>query len=114
MRIGKNVLKAKNLGALALIAELQIKYPKAFPTEPNAKVPLKAGLVNDIWAIRESLEVGKKTVQAAIALWCTGDSYIKALAGGGPRYDLDGNACGEVSKEQQTSAKKALKSASNE
>ena len=114
MRIGKNVLKAKSVGALALIAKLQAEYPKTFPTEPSPKLPLKAGLVNDIWAVRENFEVGKKTVQAAIALWCTDDSYIKALANGGPRYDLDGNTCGEVSKEQQTSAKKALKNANKD
>jgi ProP effector len=34
--------------------------------------------------------------------------YLGALAVGGPRYDLDGNPCGEVSAEEAASAAKAV------
>lgn len=92
---------AKKVDPLVLIiGTLQKKFPAAFPKNPAPKVPLKIGIHKDILAQAEQLGIDKTDLRAAIKRWCWGNRYWDCLLEGAIRLDLEGNAVGEVSKEE--------------
>lgn len=52
---------------------------------------------------------GKGAMLFALGRYATHAKYINAIAAGGPRYDLKGNICGEVTQEEQEHAKNRMK-----
>ncbi len=53
--------------------------------------------------------LAKGQVWAAMQHHTGSTRYLKAIVEGAPRYDLDGNACGAVTAEQQTLAANTLR-----
>lgn len=92
-----------------MLEVLSERWPAVFPTDPIAIRP---------WAInlnRQILDLfpGKRAITlAAIRLWHERNSqaYLRALAAGGPRFDLEGQPQGVVSAEEQARALLALQS----
>jgi sRNA-binding protein len=85
-----------------VIAALADLYPAAFVRERwQSHKPLKAGIHHDLIAAGI---VTAAEVSPAMRWYCGRRTYQVALAAGGPRYDLDGVPCGEVSAEQARSA----------
>ena len=93
----------------ALYRIIMEQWPAAFPARPDEVRPLAVG-------IHELLE--KKfpdrtpdQVRRAIAQWRYPrlGAYLRVVARGGPRYDLDGNPCGEISTSEQENARERLK-----
>ena len=71
----------------------------------DAPRPLVVGAAELITAdMRARGITGGGRVRAAIALYTRRTSYLKALAAGGPRYNLAGDPAGEVTAEQQQRA----------
>lgn len=61
-------------------------------------------------ALRERFpEFERKTLRAAMRMHTASTRYLKALERSTDRFDLDGNAVGEVSEEQRTHAASLLK-----
>lgn len=54
-------------------------------------------------------DLDKAAVRAALHFHTASTRYLKAIVQGAPRFDLDGNASGEVTPEQQTQAVTALR-----
>ena len=72
--------------------------------------PLKVGIHDDLIqdiAIRE-LAFGAGTLRAAVASYVQSPRYYRALMAGGPRYDLKGQPCGEVTPQEQKEAETRL------
>ena len=69
------------------------KYP-AFAREK----PLKIGIIDDLRAALP--DINGTHLYRAMTLHTNTVSYRRALAQGGPRYDLDGNVAGEVDAAQ--------------
>jgi sRNA-binding protein len=67
--------------------------------------PLKVGIHQDL--VGRGLLVPDEC-RAVFRVYVGRRQYQKALAAGGPRYDLDGNAAGEVTAEQVDAAKTKL------
>ncbi len=65
--------------ALAILAS---RFPKAF----TAPLPLKIGVYTDVIA---SGALDDKSCRRALAAWCRGPRYMRAVAAGGDRIDLD-------------------------
>jgi len=93
----------------ALYRILMEQWPTVFPARPDDVRPLAVG-------IHEQLEKkypdrSPEQVRRAIAQWRYPrlGAYLRVVARGGPRYDLDGNPCGEVSASEQENARERLK-----
>ncbi|GEM_PF-4130815 len=91
------------------------QFPEAFSETGGGrrKKPLKRGIAHDLVRIGVIDEDGNfltvRRIMDAVQVYCKGPKYTYTLAQGGPRYDLDGNPCGEVSAEEQARAQEKLK-----
>jgi len=84
------------------------RWPKAFPQDPAAIRPLAIGIHQEV--IQRLPEYPPGQIRKAIILWRQPrkGAYLRALASGGPRYNLDGNPKEEVSPEHREWAAKEL------
>jgi hypothetical protein len=84
---------------------------EAFPAcfSRKAPQPLKIGLGEEVIALAgvhpALADLTRTRIRRALQVYTGTWAYRKALAKGGPRYDLDGQAAGEVTPEQQTFAR---------
>ncbi|MXF07404.1 ProQ/FINO family protein [Escherichia coli] len=83
-------------------------WPELFTLkEPR---PLKVGVFDDLMqdiAVR-GLAFGQGALRAVVASYAQTPRYYRALIAGGPRYDLKGQPCGEVTPEEQKHATEHL------
>lgn len=89
---------------LVNIGLLQKHFPLAFPKKPAPKVPLKIGIHHDLVAQAEQLGLSAIEIRAVLKKWCRGKRYRECLVAGAVRVDLQGQACGFVSKEEASSS----------
>ncbi|EJI7470499.1 prop effector [Escherichia coli] len=84
-------------------------WPELFGTE-NIK-PLKAGIIRDVLEDAKSRELPLATgvLRGALTSHLHTTRYLKAIIAGGPRYDLNGQPCGEVTEEDKSVASELLK-----
>lgn len=78
------------------IARLQRQFPNAFPRKPAAKIPLKLGIHNDLYAQSEALKLSQDELKEAVKTWCQGSRYWACLTEGATRVDLAGAPAGTV------------------
>lgn len=78
------------------IARLQRQFPQAFPKKPAAKIPLKLGIHNDLYAQSEALKLSQDELKEAVKTWCQGSRYWACLEDGSTRVDLNGQPAGTV------------------
>lgn len=78
------------------IARLQRQFPNAFPRKPAAKIPLKLGIHNDLYAQSEALKLSQDELKEAVKTWCQGSRYWACLTEGATRVDLAGEPAGTV------------------
>lgn len=84
---------------------------EAFPAcfNRSAPKPLKIGISEDLLALAGAhpalIDLTRTQIRRAIKFYTGAPAYRKALRRGGPRYDLAGQAAGEVTPEQQALAK---------
>jgi ProP effector len=92
------------LAALAKLAEL---YPACFAAGASGPHrPLKIGINADL------RERGLKAAEARVlGVYTRRRAYLKAVAAGGPRFDLDGSPCGEVTTDQMADAQAKIEAA---
>ena len=82
-------------------------FPACFSrTDPR---PLKIGLGEELMALAgvhpALADLTRTRIRRALKVYTGMPAYRKALARGGPRYDLNGQPAGEVTPEQQADAK---------
>ena len=87
---------------------LQERFPSAFPADPSACRPLKVGIREDIISEMGG-EFELQVIHVALAKHTGRRGYLRALARGGVRIDLTGQASGEVTPEQMAHAQEKLK-----
>ena len=94
---------------LKVLRHLQEKYPKCFSKPPK---PLAIGILKDVLAERQALEITRGQLQQFFHRYCGKDQYKQALVVGAERVDLEGNVRSTVTekevaflKEQGTSSK---------
>ncbi|ENL7238946.1 ProQ/FINO family protein [Escherichia coli] len=99
-------VQRKNHRRINRIAEY---WPELFGTE-NIK-PLKAGIIRDVLEDAKSRELPLATgvLRGALTSHLHTTRYLKAIIAGGPRYDLNGQPCGEVTEEDKSVASELLK-----
>jgi len=88
--------------------ELFTRWPQVFGGPPASLKPLKHGLEADL---AEHLpEVTSAVIKQALSRWekRRAVAYLRAVAAGGPRYDLVGQPCGEVTPEEAEAARQQL------
>ena len=89
-----------------LIDRLCAAFPACF--NRTAPKPLKIGLGEDVMALAEVhpalADLSRTQIRRALKFYIGAPAYRKALARGGPRYDLDGQPAGEVTPDQQAFA----------
>lgn len=83
----------------------------AFPAllDRRAPKPLKIGLGEDLLAQAgvhpDLLDLTRTQIRRALKIYTGAPAYRKAVAAGGPRYDLNGQPAGEITPDQQAFAK---------
>ena len=82
-------------------------FPACF-SRPAPK-PLKIGLGEELLALAgvhpALTDLSRTQLRRALRIYTGAPAYRKALAKGGPRYDLAGQPVGEVTPDQQADAK---------
>jgi ProP effector len=93
-----------NLSALAraLLVELRQRFP-AF----GQCLPLAIGI--DKLLLAEMPEISRKTLRVALNMHTNSSRYLKAMASATARFDLAGNAAGDVAEEHRARATEMLK-----
>ena len=90
-----------------IIDRLVETFPACFSR--SAPKPLKIGLGEEVMALAgvhpALADLTRTRIRRALQVYTGAWAYRKALAKGGPRYGLDGQATGEVTPEQQTFAR---------
>ena len=90
-----------------IIDRLIETFPACFSR--SAPKPLKIGLGEELLALAgvhpALADLTRTRIRRALQVYTGAWAYRKALAKGGPRYDLNGQAAGEVTPEQQTFAR---------
>ncbi|WP_459615108.1 ProQ/FinO family protein [Bordetella sp. 2513F-2] len=81
---------------LMAIARLQQNFPLAFPRRPAPRVPLKLGIINDLYAQAGKLRLTEDQIKEAVATWCSGGRYWACLVQDAQRVDLEGQPSGTV------------------
>lgn len=79
-----------------IIGKLQRLFPVTFPKNPTPKVPLKVGILDDLYARSEEIGISNEDIQLAIKTWCKSTRYWQVCKEGATRVDLDGNPSGTV------------------
>ncbi|EEZ3112763.1 prop effector [Escherichia coli] len=83
-------------------------WPEIFNVE-NMK-PLKTGVIRDVLkdAKERELPIGHGVLRGALTSHLHTTRYLKAIIAGGPRYDLNGQPCGEVTEKEKAAASEQL------
>jgi ProP effector len=84
------------------------RWPTAFPAHPEAIRPLAVGIHQLLE--KEFPDRSPEQIRRAIAQWRYPrlGAYLRAVARGGARYDLDGQPCGEVTEGEKDNARQRL------
>jgi ProP effector len=77
-----------------------------YPVFRDAR-PLVIGIHKTILEARP--EIGKKALSKALQRHTASTKYLKSVAAGGSRFDLNGTPVGEITPEQQEQATRAIK-----
>lgn len=88
--------------ARSLLKELQEKFP-AF----RDYMPLSIGIDKQLLARLPELD--RKALRVALGLHTNSSRYLRAMAKATSRFDLDGNAAGEVTEAHRTHASEVLR-----
>ncbi len=93
--------------ARAILATLAEKWPHIFSPEATT-IPLKIRVREDI--IAATPEYGAKKIRRVLKHYfnIVRGEYLRALAAGGPRFDLNGNECGVITEKEQGIARAQL------
>ncbi len=78
-------------------------YPLTFMPKGALKKPLKIGIFNDL-ITDKSHGLSRNRITIALRDYCRGAGYFVALIEGAPRFDLQGQRSGEVTKPQADKA----------
>lgn len=93
----------------ALYRIIMEQWPMVFPARPDDVRPLAVGIHEQLE--KQFPDRSPEQVRRAIAQWRYPrlGAYLRGVARGGPRFDLDGNPSGEVSAGEQENARERLK-----
>jgi sRNA-binding protein len=79
------------------LRHLQEKYPKCFSKPPK---PLAIGILKDVLAECQALEITRGQLQQFFHRYCGKDQYKQALVVGAERVDLEGNVRSTVTEKE--------------
>jgi ProP effector len=98
----------QRLAARNIRQEMKKRWPQIFDVSGEEIKPLKVGIQRDI--AEQFPGTARYIIWQAIAQWQREhqEMYLKALAAGGPRYNLDGQICGDVDAKHQAQAQTQL------
>jgi len=90
------------------IKKLVAHWPALFSLDVARplSVGIQAALIADAKA--RGLPITESQITYCLSTYAKRPAYLKALAAGGPRYDLNGQPCGEVLPEHQQEAERRL------
>jgi ProP effector len=96
--------KQRLTAALELIPILAERFPAAFAVNPRYRMPLKLGIHVDILA-QLGETITPQALSDALRIYVHNPHYLKALAAGADRVDINGMPAGKVTAEQADAAK---------
>ena len=106
--MSKAAKRARNAAVIELLCE---RFPQTF--NRGGPQPLKVGIYGDVLAALGDA-VQARDLQSALRAYTSNARYLRALAAGACRVDLDGKPTGTVTAEDEAVAKKRLAESVNE
>lgn len=98
--------------ARAFLDELVKRYPNGFSRDPKAIKPLAIGtleaITEDLKKDPEWSDTPKWLIRQSLAVYTRTPSYLRALAGGEHRHNLDGSVAEAVSETARSHAQAQL------
>ena len=82
---------------IKVLRHMQEKYPNCFSKTPKA---LAIGILKDVLAERQALEITRGELQQFFHRYCGKDQYKEALVVGAERVDLEGNVRSTVTEKE--------------
>lgn len=104
--VSKEERAAKRAAEHAQARDELIKlWPNLF-SKDNPK-PLKVDISKDLFAARkrDSLDISKRQISIGLMVYTQNEAYQRILFEVGPRFDINGQPCGEVTEEQAARAR---------
>jgi hypothetical protein len=98
--------KRVTVAAIKMRKVLAKRFPKCFQGFGKPKLPLKIGILEDVFAAAP--ELSRRSVLYAIADYVSGSSYLQAHIEGAARFDLKGEAVGFVTAADEQYARERL------
>ena len=86
----------------SLLQRAHADFPAAFPGKGEPALPLAFGVDKALAAAWPDMT--RSSVRRFLGCYCGSPTYLRALAAGGPRYNLDGSTEGEVSGADRANA----------
>jgi ProP effector len=80
-----------------VIAQLAALFPKAFAVNHHERKPLKIGIDADI--VARGVAIEPRALWRPLRVYCASFGYLRTIAAGAERVDLDGNPAGVVTAE---------------
>jgi ProP effector len=107
-RVAEQQRQQRQEAVAAVLQQLMARWPQTFSAYPAAVRPLARGIDKDL--VAQLPGASRRQIGFALAGWQRQrrPAYWQALARGGPRYDLEGNARGEVTPEEQVEAQRLV------
>jgi ProP effector len=107
-RVAEQQRQQRHQAIAAVLQQLMTRWPQTFSAYPAAVRPLARGIDKDL--VAQLPGCSRRQIGFALTWWQRQrrPTYWQALARGGPRYDLEGNARGEVTPEEQAEAQRLL------
>jgi ProP effector len=99
--------KQRLTAALGLIGVLAERFPAAFAVNPGYRQPLKLGIHVDILA-QLSDTIAPRDLSVALRIYVSNVKYLKALAAGAERVDINGMSAGTVTADEAAHARQQL------
>ena len=82
---------------LKVLRHMQEKYPKCFSKPPK---PVAIGILKDVLAERQALEITRGQLQQFFHRYCGKDQYKQVLVVGAERVDLEGSVRSTVTEKE--------------
>jgi sRNA-binding protein len=101
----KGVSRGRHAAVVRMVIES--RFPKAFMPKGFAKRPLKVGIFHDLVAAFSGT-LRSWEIEAALADYTGGPTYLRSMIEGAPRIDLEGNGVGTVNAEAAHEAAERL------
>ena len=104
---GNTSISEKQKRRRQLMLALTTLFPQCFASEASKKKPLKIGIRDDI--SEKFPGISKREISRILHHYTQKSLYLRKIKANADRFDLDGNVCGKITKNEAAIAKNRVR-----